>query len=261
MARVASSGALWICDEMNGGMRASCPESRARTEPFIGKRELKHHCKHQNYPGRRSSCLKGMLFELSRPSLCTWSVDTWKKSSAALEVSTEISAAPGSSAGYGACGGAAVEQMAANMLNENQQREIKEAVELVTELDEFKPLWIKEPTSPDDILGHAATAECQSRVIFKQLLQAKALTFLQNDSCRLGSVNENLSVLLMAKKLCISVCPHTGGTGLRELLQHLKIFACISVSANPANRKQEKSDRSRHLRGKTADKKLYQVKL
>ncbi|KAK2497085.1 hypothetical protein MC885_013219 [Smutsia gigantea] len=136
------------------------------------------------------------------------------------------------------------------MLDANQRWDVTEAVEWVSQLAEFKPLWIEEPTSPDDILGHAtiskalvplgigvATGEqCHNRVIFKQLLQAKALQFLQIDSCRLGSVNENLSVLLMAKKFEIPVCPHAGGVGLCELVQHLSIFDFISVSASLKNR-------------------------
>ncbi|XP_038602315.1 mitochondrial enolase superfamily member 1 isoform X2 [Tachyglossus aculeatus] len=136
------------------------------------------------------------------------------------------------------------------MLDANQRWDVHEAVEWVSKLAEFKPLWIEEPTSPDDILGHAtiskalsplgigvATGEqCHNRVIFKQLLQAKALQYLQIDSCRLGSVNENLSVLLMAKKFQIPVCPHAGGVGLCELVQHLIIFDFISVSGSLENR-------------------------
>ncbi|XP_036678878.1 mitochondrial enolase superfamily member 1 isoform X5 [Balaenoptera musculus] len=136
------------------------------------------------------------------------------------------------------------------MMDANQRWDVPEAVEWMAKLAEFKPLWIEEPTSPDDILGHAtiskalvplgigvATGEqCHNRVIFKQLLQAKALQFLQIDSCRLGSVNENLSVLLMAKKFDIPVCPHAGGVGLCELVQHLIIFDFISVSASLKDR-------------------------
>ncbi|XP_076991971.1 mitochondrial enolase superfamily member 1 isoform X2 [Tamandua tetradactyla] len=136
------------------------------------------------------------------------------------------------------------------MLDANQRWEVPEAVEWMLKLAEFKPLWIEEPTSPDDILGHATIAkalvplgigvatgeQCHNRVIFKQLLQAKALQFLQIDSCRLGSVNENLSVLLMAKKFGIPVCPHAGGVGLCELVQHLILFDYISVSASLQNR-------------------------
>ncbi|XP_045383855.1 mitochondrial enolase superfamily member 1 isoform X3 [Lemur catta] len=122
------------------------------------------------------------------------------------------------------------------MMDANQRWDVPEAVEWMSKLAEFKPLWIEEPTSPDDILGYAAISKCHNRVIFKQLLQANALQFLQIDSCRLGSVNENLSVLLMAKKFGIPVCPHAGGVGLCELVQHLIIFDYISVSASLDNR-------------------------
>ncbi|KAG8133505.1 putative Mitochondrial enolase superfamily member 1-like protein [Naja naja] len=136
------------------------------------------------------------------------------------------------------------------LLDANQRWEVKEAIDWVTELAEFKPLWIEEPTSPDDILGHATIAkalaplgigvatgeQCHNRVMFKQFLQAQALSYLQVDSCRLASVNENLSVLLMAKKFQIPVCPHAGGVGLCELVQHLIIFDYISVSGSLENR-------------------------
>ncbi|XP_054841950.1 mitochondrial enolase superfamily member 1 isoform X1 [Eublepharis macularius] len=142
------------------------------------------------------------------------------------------------------------------MLDANQRWEVEEAIEWVAKLAEFKPLWIEEPTSPDDILGHAtiskalaplgigvATGEqCHNRVIFKQLLQAQALSFVQVDSCRLGSVNENLSVFLMAKKFQIPVCPHAGGVGLCELVQHLIIFDYISISGSLKNRMCEYMD-------------------
>ncbi|XP_048219563.1 mitochondrial enolase superfamily member 1 isoform X3 [Perognathus longimembris pacificus] len=122
------------------------------------------------------------------------------------------------------------------MMDANQRWDVPEAVEWMSKLAEFKPLWIEEPTSPDDILGHATISKCHNRVIFKQLLQADALQFLQIDSCRLGSVNENLSVLLMAQKFGIPVCPHAGGVGLCELVQHLIIFDFISVSGSLENR-------------------------
>ncbi|KAM6410650.1 LOW QUALITY PROTEIN: mitochondrial enolase superfamily member 1 [Pluvialis apricaria] len=130
------------------------------------------------------------------------------------------------------------------MLDANQQWEIKEAIEWVTKPAEFKPSRIKEPAFPDEDMhvqmGHAtiskalallgigvATREhCHNRVIFKQLLQAQALSYLQIDSCRLGSVNENLSVLLMAKKF-----QSKSGLGcLCELVHHLIIFDYITVS-------------------------------
>jgi L-fuconate dehydratase len=116
------------------------------------------------------------------------------------------------------------------------------------ELACFDPLWIEEPTSPDDVLGHAAIAraitpigvatgeQCQNRVIFKQLMQADALHFCQIDACRLGGVNEVLAVLLMAAKFGIPVCPHAGGVGLCEYVQHLAIFDYLCVSASLENR-------------------------
>ena len=100
--------------------------------------------------------------------------------------------------------------------------------------------WIEEPTSPDDVLGHAAIAKgvapvgvatgehAANRVIFKQLLQATAISFCQIDSCRLGGVNENLAVILMAAKFGVPVCPHAGGVGLCELVQHLSMFDYIA---------------------------------
>jgi L-fuconate dehydratase len=115
-------------------------------------------------------------------------------------------------------------------------------------LARFNPWWIEEPTSPDDVLGHATIAKaiapigvatgehCQNRVLFKQLLQAKAISFCQIDSCRLGGVNEILSVLLMAKKFGVPVCPHAGGVGLCEYVQHLSIFDYVCVSASLENR-------------------------
>ncbi|XP_029482705.2 mitochondrial enolase superfamily member 1 isoform X2 [Oncorhynchus nerka] len=136
------------------------------------------------------------------------------------------------------------------MIDANQRWDVGEAITWVTRLAEYKPLWIEEPTSPDDILGHAAISkalaplgigvatgeQCHNRVMFKQFLQASALQFVQIDSCRLGSVNENLAVLLMAHKFKVPVCPHAGGVGLCELVQHLILFDYISVSASLDNR-------------------------
>ena len=105
-------------------------------------------------------------------------------------------------------------------------------------------MWIEEPTSPDDILGHAAiragvapigvaTGEHgHNRVMFKQLLQAGAIDFCQIDSCRLASVNEIITVLLLAAKFGVPVCPHAGGVGLCELVQHLSIFDYVAVSGS-----------------------------
>ncbi len=131
------------------------------------------------------------------------------------------------------------------MIDANQQWSVGEAIERVSELSAFRPWWIEEPTSPDDVLGHATIAQavrplgigvatgehCANRVVFKQLLQAKAIDFCQIDSCRLGGVNENLAVMLMAAKFNVPVCPHAGGVGLCEYVQHLSIFDFIAISA------------------------------
>ncbi|KAL0483547.1 L-fuconate dehydratase [Acrasis kona] len=136
------------------------------------------------------------------------------------------------------------------MVDANQWWDVNEAIEHMKVLSEFKPWWIEEPTSPDDILGHATIAKalapygigvatgehCANRVMFKQLLQANAIKFCQIDSCRLGGVNEVLSVLLMAKKFNIPVCPHAGGVGLCEYVQHLSLFDYVSVSATLEDR-------------------------
>ena len=130
------------------------------------------------------------------------------------------------------------------MLDANQVWEVNEAIENMKRLAELKPWWIEEPTNPDDILGHARIADaiapigvatgevCHNRVMFKQLMQANAIKFCQIDSCRLGGVNEVLAVLLMAAKFNILVCPHAGGVGLCEHVQHLAMadYVCISAS-------------------------------
>jgi L-fuconate dehydratase len=134
------------------------------------------------------------------------------------------------------------------MVDANQAWDVDEAIANMRELAELNPLWIEEPTSPDDVLGHAriaravapigvATGEhAQNRVIFKQLLQANAISFCQIDSCRLGGVNEVLAVLLMAAKFGVPVCPHAGGVGLCEYVQHLAMFDYIAVSGSLQNR-------------------------
>jgi L-fuconate dehydratase len=134
------------------------------------------------------------------------------------------------------------------MMDANQRWDVGEAIANMRELARFDPWWIEEPTSPDDVLGHAAIAraiepigvatgeQCQNRVIFKQLMQADAIRFCQIDSCRLGGVNEILAVLLMAAKFEIPVCPHAGGVGLCEYVQHLSIFDYICVSASLEDR-------------------------
>ncbi len=134
------------------------------------------------------------------------------------------------------------------MMDANQVWDVEEAIERMERLKEFDPWWIEEPTSPDDVLGHARISEavypigvatgehCQNRILFKQFLQANAISFCQVDACRLGGVNEVLSVLLMAKKFGVPVCPHAGGVGLSEYVQHLSIFDYVYVGASLENR-------------------------
>ena len=134
------------------------------------------------------------------------------------------------------------------MIDANQRWDVDEAIRNVRALARFDLWWIEEPTSPDDVLGHAtiaravapigvATGEhCANRVLFKQLLQAGAISFCQIDSCRLGGVNENLAVILMAAKFGMPVCPHAGGVGLCELVQHLSMWDFISVSGRMDDR-------------------------
>ncbi|XP_035728108.1 mitochondrial enolase superfamily member 1-like [Vespa mandarinia] len=136
------------------------------------------------------------------------------------------------------------------MLDANQVWDVEEAIEWMKQLKEFKPVWIEEPTSPDDILGHAkianelksigiavATGEmCANRVMFKQLLQSRAIQFCQIDSARIGGINEILAVYLMAKKIGIPVCPHAGGIGLCEMVQHLQMWDFISLSGTTRDR-------------------------
>jgi L-fuconate dehydratase len=136
------------------------------------------------------------------------------------------------------------------MVDANQVWDVDQAIDWMRELAPFRPWWIEEPTSPDDILGHAriaralethgigvATGEhCHNRVMFKQFLQADAISFCQVDSCRLGGVNEVLAVLLMAAKFGVPVCPHAGGVGLCEYVQHIAMFDYIAVSASLENR-------------------------
>ncbi|HEU4492994.1 MAG TPA: L-fuconate dehydratase [Rubrobacteraceae bacterium] len=134
------------------------------------------------------------------------------------------------------------------MMDANQVWEVDEAIANMGRLADFDPWWIEEPTSPDDILGHAAIARavapigvatgehCQNRVVFKQLMQSEAISFCQVDACRLGGVNEVIAVLLLAAKFGVPVCPHAGGVGLCEYVQHLSIFDYIAVSASLEDR-------------------------
>jgi L-fuconate dehydratase len=124
----------------------------------------------------------------------------------------------------------------------NQRWGVAEAIAWMDRLREFDPYWIEEPTSPDDILGHAAIARgvapirvatgehVHNRVMFKQLLQADAIAICQIDACRLGGVNEVVAVLLLAAKFGVPVCPHAGGVGLCELVQHLSAVDYVAIS-------------------------------
>ena len=134
------------------------------------------------------------------------------------------------------------------MMDANQVWEVEQAIAATQRLAEFDPWWMEEPTSPDDILGHAriarevapiriATGEhCQNRMMFKQLMQAGGLQVCQIDSCRLGGVNEVLAVLLLAARFQIPVCPHAGGIGLSEYVQHLSLIDYIAIGADLTDR-------------------------
>ncbi|WP_097911891.1 L-fuconate dehydratase [Streptomyces sp. b84] len=133
-------------------------------------------------------------------------------------------------------------------IDANQRWNVAEAVAWTNKLAEFDPYWIEEPTSPDDILGHAAIRDgvapvkvatgehVQNRVVFKQLLQAGALDVLQIDATRVGGVNENLAILLLAAKYRVPVCPHAGGVGLCELVRHLSMFDFVALSGTTEDR-------------------------
>ncbi|MEU7484058.1 L-fuconate dehydratase [Streptomyces sp. NPDC042319] len=133
-------------------------------------------------------------------------------------------------------------------IDANQRWDVAEAIAWTNALAEIDPYWIEEPTSPDDVLGHAAVRRAvapvrvatgehvQNRIVFKQLLQAGALDVLQIDAARVGGVNENLAVLLLAAKYGVPVCPHAGGVGLCELVQHLSMFDYLALSGTTEDR-------------------------
>ncbi|MFF2993189.1 L-fuconate dehydratase [Streptomyces sp. NPDC057950] len=130
----------------------------------------------------------------------------------------------------------------------NQRWDVQPAIDWMRALAPYTPYWIEEPTSPDDILGHAAVRKALSpikvatgehianRVVFKQLLQAEAVDIVQIDSARVGGVNENIAILLLAAKFGVPVCPHAGGVGLCEMVQHLSMFDYIAVSGTVEDR-------------------------
>jgi L-fuconate dehydratase len=136
----------------------------------------------------------------------------------------------------------------------NQRWDVEEAIAWMRRLAPFDPYWIEEPTSPDDVLGHArirralapmrvATGEhVHNRVMFKQLLQAGAVDVVQLDAVRVAGVNENLAILLLAAKFGVPVCPHAGGVGLCEMVRHLSMFDVVAVSGSLENRMIEHVD-------------------
>ncbi len=144
----------------------------------------------------------------------------------------------------------------------NQRWNVAQAIAAIEALAPWDPYWVEEPTSPDEILGLAeirkaiapikiaAGEHVANRVIFKQLLQAGALDFLEIDACRVAGVNENLAILLLAAKFGIPVCPHAGGVGLCEMVQHLAMFDFVAVSATMTGRVLEYVD---HLHEHFAD--------
>jgi L-fuconate dehydratase len=134
------------------------------------------------------------------------------------------------------------------IMDANQVWEVDEAIARTQQLAGFDPWWMEEPTSPDDVLGHAriaravapvriATGEhAHNRVMFKQLMQAGAISVCQLDACRLGGVNEVLAVLLLAARFEVPVCPHAGGVGLSEYVQHLSLIDYIAVGGSLEDR-------------------------
>jgi len=137
------------------------------------------------------------------------------------------------------------------MSDANQVWEVPQAISWMSHLQRFGLRWIEEPTSPDDVLGHAAirrgvapikvaTGEhAANRVIFKQLMQAEAIDYCQIDACRLGGLNEVLAVLLLAEQFGVPVCPHAGGIGLCEYVQHISVIDYLCVSGSLVDRTTE----------------------
>jgi L-fuconate dehydratase len=133
-------------------------------------------------------------------------------------------------------------------LDANQIWGVPDAIEWMGHLAPFDPYWIEEPTSPDEVLGHARIREAiapirvatgehvQNPVVFKQMLQAGALDVVQIDACRVGGVNDNVAILLLAAKFGVPVCPHAGGVGLCEMVQHLAMFDLLAVSGRSDQR-------------------------
>lgn len=135
------------------------------------------------------------------------------------------------------------------MIDANQVWDVNQAIDWLEELAFAQPWFIEEPTSPDDIAGHrkirhamqgkmqVATGEmCQNRIMFKQFIMEGAVDVVQIDACRLGGVNEVLAVMLMAAKYNLKVCPHAGGVGLCEYVQHLSMIDYLCISGTKEGR-------------------------
>lgn len=153
------------------------------------------------------------------------------------------------------------------MIDANQVWDVPQAIDWIHQLAQFDPWFVEEPTNPDDILGHRAIAQaiapirvatgemCHNRIMFKQFMQAGAMQVCQLDSCRLGGVNEVMAVMLLASRFGIPVCPHAGGVGLCEYVQHLSIVDYVCVSATMEDRVAEYSD---HLHEHVCDPVIMQ---
>ena len=133
-------------------------------------------------------------------------------------------------------------------IDANQRWEVEEAIAWVQRLAPYDLHWVEEPTSAVDILGHLAIARrimpipvatgehVANRVAFKQLLASGALGVCQIDACRVAGVNENLAIMLLAAKFGVPVCPHAGGAGLCEVVQHLPMFDFVALGGEREDR-------------------------
>lgn len=136
-------------------------------------------------------------------------------------------------------------------IDANQRWGTSEAIHAVQQLGPYDPYWVEEPTNPDDVLAHAAIREGvtpvrvatgeqgSNRVLFKQLLQARGIDVLQADATRVAGVNENIAILLLAAKFDIPVCPHAGGVGLCEMVQHLAFLDAVAIAGDDERRRIE----------------------
>lgn len=133
-------------------------------------------------------------------------------------------------------------------IDANQVWDVNDAIKWINDLGDVDLHWVEEPTSPDDVLGHATIAKAiapvrvatgehvMNRIVFKQLIQSKAFSFMQIDASRVAGVNENIAMTLMAAKAGIPVCPHAGGVGLCEMVQHIAMFDFVAVGGKHPDR-------------------------